>query len=255
MSRGIVYLLILLVFAGCSQKNEFVLFNEATKNASKLSIQNEQGTSLPNFENVEFEYKIVPHDRVSVVIYQHPEFSTTTLENRAYDKGILVNEAGEVRLPLVKLVEIAGLTQTEAVEKLESQYARFLKTPDIYLEVLNKRAYVIGEVKQPGEVELVNEKLTLIQALSKAGDLTDAANRQSILILRSGSNGLEREIVDLTDINSLTIANLMIKPNDIVYVVPNDTKAFNVNVNEVSPVVRLIGDILSPFVSIKYLSK
>jgi len=46
----------------------------------------------------------------------------------------------------------------------------------------------------------------------------------------------------------------MIKPNDIVYVMPNNMKAFNVKVNEISPVFRLIGDILQPFVNIKYLT-
>ncbi|MCK4442086.1 MAG: polysaccharide export protein [Sulfurovaceae bacterium] len=250
MIQNIFYSLIVLLVLGCSNKEEFILFNKADIKQSKdSSIENTK------FDNIEFEYKIVPHDRVSILIYEHPEFSTSSMENRAQDRGILVNAKGDIHLPLVKSVHIAGLTQTEALEKVESAFSRYLKSPDIYLEVLNKRAYVIGEVKKPGEIELINEKLTLIQALAKAGDLTDSANRHSILILRSTMNGIRREIVDLTDVNSLTMANLMIKPNDIVYVVPNDIKAFNVNVNEINPMVRLIGNILSPFVSIKYLSK
>jgi hypothetical protein len=47
----------------------------------------------------------------------------------------------------------------------------------------------------------------------------------------------------------------MIQPNDIIYVMPNNMKAFNVQVNQFDPILRLVGDILSPFVHIKYLSK
>jgi polysaccharide export outer membrane protein len=189
-----------------------------------------------------------------VIVYQHPEFSSSSLETRMRDKGLLVNSKGDIRLPLVKSIHIAGLTQTEALDKVENAFKKYLKSPDIYLEVLNKRAYVIGEVKTPGEIELVNEKISLIQILAKAGDLTDFANKKSIMILRSKQGQVNSQIVDLTDINSLRTSNLMIKPNDIVYVLPNDMKPFNRGIKDIDPIFGLIGHILSPFVSMKYLS-
>ena len=249
MTKYIFYFFVSILLMGCSSKEDFILFNKAyPPEGSELNTQ------ALEFDNVKFEYKIVPHDRVSVIVYQHPEFSTSALETRSLDKGLLVNAKGEIRLPLIKSVHIAGLTQTEALEKVESEFATYLKSPDVYLEVLNKRAYVIGEVNRPGEIELVNDKLSLIQAISKAGDLTDSANRQSILVLRNTPKGIQKHLVNLTDVNSLTMANLIIQPNDIVYVLPDDIKTFNVNVNEIKPVFQLIANILSPFVSIKYLS-
>jgi len=274
----ILYLLLYLIFTGCSQKEEFILFNKAEERAThpvtsqvdryldqKIPVVEadqpptvEQQPFAQRFEkreDVAFEYKIAPYDRVAVIVYEHPEFSTSTAETRASDRGLLVNAKGDIRLPLIKSVHVGGLTQTEAQELVEAKFQRYLKSPDIYLEVLNKRAYVIGEVKHPGEIELTNEKLSLIQAIAKAGDLTDEANRRAIMILRATPRGgVEKEMVDLTDVNSLSVASLMIKPNDIVYVLPNDIKAFNVSINEINPVFRLISDILSPFVSIKYLS-
>ncbi|HFU75245.1 MAG TPA: hypothetical protein ENK66_03265 [Arcobacter sp.] len=62
------------------------------------------------------------------------------------------------------------------------------------------------------------------------------------------------KIVNLTDTNAILTANIMIEPNDIVYVMPNNMKAFNTNVNEISPVFQLISSILQPFVNIKFLS-
>jgi len=234
---------------GCSNKENFILFNKVDINQSKLNSIN-----LSQFDTATFEYKIVPNDRVSIIIYKHPELSPSTLGNITSDRGILINSKGDIRLPLVKTIHLAGLTQTEAQEKIEQRFKRYIKSPDVYFEVLNKRAYVIGEVNNPGEVELINEKLTLIQLISKAGDFRDSANKQAIMILRSGKDRINSEIVNLTDFNSLKTANLMIKPNDIVYVLPKDMKAFNVKVDEINPVFRLISNILSPFITVKVLS-
>ncbi len=247
----ILYFILYLMFMGCSTKESFILFNKAESNGTK---QGRNFDKYKEFKDVAFEYKIAPYDRVAVIVYEHPEFSTSTAETRSSDRGLLVNSKGDIRLPLIKSVHIGGLTQTEALELIEKRFQRYLKSPDIYLEVINKRAYVIGEVKHAGEIELPNEKLSLIQALAKAGDLTDSANRRAIMVLRATPSGIEREMVDLTDTNSLRMASLMIKPNDIVYVLPSDIKAFNVNVDEINPVFRLISNILSPFVSVKYLS-
>jgi len=250
MTRNIFYSLIVLSLLGCSNKEEFILFNKADINQSKSS----NSIKSTQFNDVSFEYKIVPNDRVSIIIYKHPELSPSTIGNRTSDRGILINSKGDIRLPLVKKIHLAGLTQTEAQEKIEQEFKRYIKSPDVYFEVLNKRAYVIGEVNKPGEIELINEKLSLIQVLSKAGDLKDSANKQAIMILRSGKGRVNSEIVNLTDFNSLKSANLMIKPNDIVYVLPNNMKAFNVKVNEINPVFSLISNMLSPFITVKVLS-
>jgi polysaccharide export outer membrane protein len=249
MIKYILYFFLLLLLFGCSNKKEFILFNQADINKSK-----ESSIKTKEFDNIQFEYKVMPHDRVSLIVYKHPELSPTTLGSRTSDRGILVNSQGYIRLPLVKSIHIAGLTQTQAQEKIESAFKRYIKSPDVYFEVLNKRAYVIGEVNAPGEVEIVNEKINLIQILAKVGDLKESANKKSIMILRSGKDKIDSEFVDLTDVNSLKTANLMIRPNDVVYVLPNDMKPFNVSVGEVSPIFGLIGSVLSPFITIKLLS-
>ena len=250
------YLLILSIisvgFSGCSTKEDYLLFNKAELNQStnRTSTQYEEST----LNNIEFEYKIQPHDRVSIIVYKHPELSTSNV-NKLNDRGILINSRGNLRMPLVKHVHVGGLTQTEAENKLSNALSTYIKNPDVQLEVLNQRAYVVGEVKNPGEIPLENERLTLLQAIAKSGDLTDSANRQSILIFRGGDTSkVHTSVVNLTDVNSLRTANLMIKPNDIVYVMPNKMKAFNVGINEISPVFRLIGSVLQPFLSIKYLA-
>jgi len=253
--------LLLIGFTGCATKDDYTLFNKALPKqvlssqapASQVSATQE---TLEELENMQFEYKILPHDRISVIVYKHPELSTANLNSMQQERGLLINSKGDIRLPLVKSIHLEGLTQTEAENRIEESFRTYLKQPDIQIEVLNKRAYVVGEVRNPGEIPLVNERLTLLQILAKAGDLTDSADRKSILIMRgTNQSKVQTEVVNLTDINSLRTANLMIKPNDIVYVMPNKMKAFNTRVREIDPVFNLIGNVLQPFVSIKFLSR
>lgn len=222
-----------------------MLFNqsETLKNISTSTVH----------KNVKFEYKIIPHDRISLIVYQHPDLSSTTTTMATQDKGLLVDSEGIISLPLLEDVHISGLTQKEAAKKIEQGYDKYLNYSKVRIDVLNKRAYVIGEVKKPGEFPLENEQLTLLQAIAQAGDFTETANRQQILIIRSQQNGSETIMIDLTDINSITHANLMIKPNDIVYILPTSMKAINANISSIRPIFQLISNILAPFVSYTYL--
>ena len=240
-------LAIVIALSGCSTKDDYILFNKTGPSKSKKVT-----TTL---KNVDFEYKIQPHDRVSIIIYKHPELSSINSAYAQSERGLLIDSKGDIRLPLIKKIHLAGLSQPDAEAALTEAYEVYLKKPDIHLEVINKRAYVIGEVRKPGEITLDNEQLPLLQILARAGDLTDQANRDSILVMRKTANSeVTSTIVSLTDIHSIISANIMIKPNDIVYVMPNGMKAFNTQVNEISPVFRLISNILQPFVNIKFLS-
>jgi len=238
-------LFMLLMLTACSSKDEYILFNKA---------QNSQANLTTKIENAHFEYKVRPYDRISLIVYKHPELSSTTVGNAQFERGMLVNSKGFLRLPLIHKVHVAGLSQTQAEDKISQAYAKYLKHPDIQLEVINKRAYVIGEVKNPGEIPLLNERLTLLQILAKAGDLTVSANRSSILILKNGQNStVTTTVVNLTDVNAIATANLLIAPNDIVYVMPNSMRAFNNKVDEISPIFQLVSNMLQPFIGIQLL--
>ena len=251
MKRVLLYVIVALAMAGCTTKEDFVLFHDTNISNPQANKSVVDLSSAPRYE-----YKIQPHDRISITMYNHPELGTTSVASQRQDvTGVLVNSKGNVRLPLVKTVHVAGLSQTAAQKKIEKAYGAYLEDAELYLEVLNKRAYILGEVNKPGEVRLFNEKTTLLQMLAQAGDLTDSANRHAIVVLKSRGNKVHTETVDLTSVNSLRMASLMIYPNDIVYVAPNNIKSINVGVNEINPSLRLISNILAPIVAVEYLTR
>jgi polysaccharide export outer membrane protein len=262
MKRLISYILIFITLTGCNLKklkNEYLMFNQTPSIQEGTKPQNLNRTIDTRVDYAKFEYKIQPHDRLSIVTYKHPELSTSSSgqvgASGGLGQGILVSSDGTIRLPLIDNVLVAGLTQPEAQEKIESLFREYLKRPTVQLEVLNKRAFVLGEVKRPGPIELGNEQIPLLQLISIAGDLTPKANRQSIMILKNYGDSVQTKVISLTDTNSVRSATQMIRPNDIVYVMPSDMGIFNNKVDEVNPIFQIISNALTPFLTIKLLTE
>ncbi len=205
------------------------------------------------------EYHILPQDRLKIVFYRDPqqsaEVSTPELGQEMNREGILVNTQGYVILPLIGKVKVAGLTQTQAADRITQRLKKYLNTPSVYVEVLNKRIYVLGEVKKPGVVKLDKEKMTLFEAIAFSGDLTDHAVRDNIIILsHDPQKGLVVRSVDLTDFRKIKYASLMLHPNDIVYVQPDGWKEFRVKADNFTAPFETLTKIAAPFVTLKYLS-
>ena len=248
-----------IMFTGCSLRDDYVMFNQTTAMQTRTQPQNLGKTFTSRIDNARFEYKIRPHDRLSITTYRRPELSTTPAgnvnANGSLGQSILVNSNGEIRLPLINSIKIAGLSQSQAQRKIEQAFSEYLKYPSVQLEVLNKRAFVLGEVNRPGPIELQNEQLPLLQILSIAGDLTTGADRQSIMIMKNHDDMVITKVVSLTDHSAIQAANQMIQPNDIVYVVPRGMTLFNTRVGEINPIFQLISDALTPFLTIRLLTR
>jgi polysaccharide export outer membrane protein len=239
-------LFIAFLFVGCSSDGEYKL------------LQTEHIVENKHINNGSIEYKILPQDRLEVMLYKDPNQESITsineLGQRLSTRGVLVDASGNIRLPLLGKVKVAGLSQTQAADKLTTLYKRYLNTPSVYLEVLNKRVFILGEVNKPGPVTLDKEKMTLFEALAHVGDLKDSAVRTNIIILSNTKNGMQMRKVDLTHFDTMNYAKLMLRPNDIVYVQPDDWKEFRVVSNNFTSPFEMIAKIASPFVTLKYLS-
>ena len=232
-------LVIALLLSGCGSKNllqESYVVKERDAHQKKYHTTN-------NYFNGRFEYRIQPHDRISIAVYNHPELS---------GKGLLIDASGHAMLPLLNTVRLGGLTQPQASRKLRRLYGRYLKRASVQLEVINKRAFVVGEVRSPGSIPLTNEQMPLLSAIATRGGFRDTANRSKIVILRAVGRGTRADVVDLTNLTSLSYAGMMIKPNDIIYVAPTAMKDFQLNI---LPIFQMATTIMSPFAYYKTLTE
>ena len=228
-----------LLLTGCGSKN--ILADSYV--VQERDAHQKQYHAKRNYFPGRFEYRIQPHDRISIGVYQHPELSA---------KGSLVDARGRVILPLLHSVRLSGLTQPQAAQKLTRLYRRYLKHPSVQLETINKRAYIVGEVRSPGVIPLPNEQMPLLSAIAARGGFRDTANRAKIVVLRSVGRGTRADVVDLTNLTSLSYAGMMIRPNAVIYVSPTGMKDFQVNI---LPIFGIVTSVMSPFAAYKSLTK
>jgi len=199
-------------------------------------------------------YRLQPHDRVSIVFYKYPELSTIR-ENIQDSTGIEVSSKGTIELPLVKTLYVKGLTKEQLQNLLYQKYSPYLKDPSVKVEILNKRVYVVGEVKNPGSLDLLKyQKLTPLKAIIQKGGLTSYANAHSIKVLRQDPTSYKLINIDLTDIKSVKANNIALRADDIVYVPHNRAKDFSLPLNGVSPTLNIINTILNSAVMYKTLN-
>ena len=234
---------ILFLLSGCGDSDYKLLQSSHAVESQKITDRS-------------IEYRILPQDRLEIVLYKDPNQESMgggELGQSMSSKGVLVNAEGYVTLPLISKVHVAGLTQTQAADKITRLYKKYLNTPSVYLEVLNKRIFVLGEVKKPGPITLDKEKMTLFEAIAHAGDFTDSAVRNNIIILSNDRSGMHMRRVNLTNFDTMNYASLMLRPNDIVYVQPDNWKEFRVDANNFTAPFEVITKIASPFVTLKYL--
>ena len=240
-----------VIISGCSGKSsQYVLFNDNQTYANCTS-------DISQNMDEAYSYRIMPNNRLSILIFNHPELSTRDVRAQvapADERGALVASDGTISLPLIGVIRVAGLTERECADLLSKEYSRYLKNSHVTVEVLNKRVIVLGEVKRPGQVNIIEETTNILEALGRTGGLTDYAQRDKIMIIRGTEKNPQIKLVDLTKVNSLTSGSLKIYPNDVIYVLPNELRRRNIAIAEAVPGIDLAQKILSTLYTGKYLT-
>lgn len=210
-----------------------------------------QGAIPPLNSDSIYKLKIYPGDILSVNIFTinteaYPYLSTpndrTGTDTRSpYEKGTIVNDNGDVKLPLIGLVNLSGLTISEATAAIEARFKEYISDPLVTIKKLNFKVTVLGEVNRPGTYPILNEKVTLPEVLGMAGDLSQFADRKNLRIIRE-ENGKRTDFpVDITQANSLSSSTYYIHPGDIIYIQPVGRRAFQ----NISPSLTLFTSILT----------
>jgi polysaccharide export outer membrane protein len=123
-------------------------------------------------------------------------------------------------------IAASGKTKAQLKLEIEQSLQNYLKDPIVTIRNLNYKVTLLGEVARPGNYSTQNERLTILDALSQAGDLTDFGRRDNILIIREKGDQQEYHRINLNNRASLSDTYYYLQPNDIVYVEPIKSKKF-----------------------------
>jgi polysaccharide export outer membrane protein len=169
------------------------------------------------------QYTIRLDDKLSISIWNHDDLSVGSLysiysANEVYGKWVMVDPNGEVPVPKLGKVKLAGLTILEARKLLLTEFRKWIVDPIIDVKVLNREVTVMGELKNPGKLLLEKESNTLIELLGRAGDFDLYANQQAVKVIRTVNDKPHTITVDLTRMDQFAAKNIQILPGDIIYV-------------------------------------
>lgn len=142
--------------------------------------------------------------------------------------GYLVDKDGKVNIPVLNDISVVGMSTQEARNKIQERAKHFFKEPSVVVRFANFKVTVLGEVQRPGTYTVANEKVTVLDALGYAGDLTIYGKRENILLLRKMSDGTTNAIrMDLNSANILKSPYFYLQQNDQLYIEPNKAKINN----------------------------
>ena len=237
VSISAVMLVMILLIASCTGSKNVAYF----QNLEQVNL--EKSTGL-------YDARIMPKDMLTITVSTlTPEAaapfnlivgssvsSTGSLTSGAGSlQGYLVDNEGNINFPVVGSIHVGGLTKTECqdliVEKIKPYLAESEK-PIVTVRMSSYHVTVIGEVNKAAVIPVTTEKMSIIEALAEAGDLTIYGKRDNVVLIREGATGKkEYHRINLNDANLFASPYYYLQQNDVVYVEPNAMKARTASVN------------------------
>lgn len=228
-----IFALMILMLASCASSKKVAYFQNAVDGV----VERSEGL---------YDAKIIPKDILTITVSTtNPEAATPfnlTISNTLNATGqmysgsgvlqtYLVDNNGEIEYPVVGNIKVAGLTKNECQELVKSKIKAFLaedEDPIVTVRMSSYRVTIIGEVRSPGVIPVGTEKMSILEALASAGDLTIYGKRDNVMLIREEANGQKTvHRLNLNDANIISSPYYYLQQNDIVYVEPNGVQAKN----------------------------
>ncbi len=168
-------------------------------------------------------------DPEAVLPYNLPNVSyssptSTTAPTTANFQYYTVDGNGDIDFPVLGKLHVEGLTQSQVIAMIQDKLQAQLVNPIVTMRFLNAKVTVLGEVRNPGSYALNNGRMTLLEALGAAGDLTQYGRRDNVLITRENNGKLEFARLDLRTDEIFTSPYFYLQQNDVVVVEPNQAR-------------------------------
>lgn len=195
------------------------------------------------------DIRVRPEDKISILVnskdpalmnlFNLPIVSrqvgmTTGMSNSQGISGYTVDKSGDIDFPVLGSVHVAGMTREEIAAHIKAELIErnLVKDPVVTVEYMNLTVSVLGEVSHPGRFNIDKDRLSLLEAISMAGDLTVYGKRDNVLVQREENGKKVLYRVNLNSGSDLYASPVYyLQQNDVVYVEPNDVRARQATVN------------------------
>lgn len=249
LANSLIVLIIAIIFASCAPTKNVPYFRDIPDSVKVRVLADAQ-------------YKdpvIMPDDILSITIVTIDPTTAQPVNQAAsvpvsssslgtqLVPGWLVDKDGNITLQIIGTVKVGGLTTYQAKSLIAQRVSKYYKDADVQLRFANFKITVLGEVAHPSSYVVPNEKISVLDALGLAGDLTIYGRRENVMLIRE-DNG--RKIIARLDLNKSDLFQspyFYLKQNDVIYVEPNKSKIVQADYSQ-TRVVTIAAAILSALI-------
>ncbi len=248
----------LLLFASCASQKDVPYF----QNSKEVDLSKSQYL---------YDARIMPKDQLTITVSAADDQAVvpfnmtvptpyTTNQRSTYSQALLqtylVDNDGNIIFPIVGQLHVGGLTKSQAEEMILDRIKPYMSeavNPIVTVRMTGYQISVIGEVARPGTFNVSREKISILEALAQAGDLTIYGQRKNVQLIREDSTGRKSIYTfDLTDANIINSPYFYLQQNDVIYVTPNKVKAQNSSVGSMTTLWFSATSILISLTSLLY---
>ena len=220
----LMVVLVTLFVTSCATKEDIVYFQDADLAHVSKSIN----TYTPTIEANDLVNIIVTAlDIDAARSFNLISSVTTSTSGESQRQGLpyLVDNDGNIEFPVLGTLKLGGLNIVQAKSLIKNQLKDYIKNPIVNITIANFKVTVLGEVNNPGTFVVDNARISIIEALGLAGDMTIFGKRSNVLVVREQENNKKTYIrVNLTSEEVFNSPVYYLKQNDVIYIEPNKTR-------------------------------
>lgn len=248
----------LMVMSSCGSSKDVAYF----QNSDTVDLSASQ---------VLYDARIMPKDQLTITVSATNDVAAvpfnmtvptpyTVNARSSYSQAMLqtylVDNEGKINFPIVGELHVGGLTKSEAENMIRAKIMPYMseaENPIVTVRMTGYQISVIGEVSRPGTFTVSREKITVLEALAQAGDLTIYGVRNNVQLIREDSEGRKSiHFLNLNDANLINSPYYYMQQNDVLYVTPNKVKAQNSSVGSMTTLWFSATSILISLTSLLY---
>lgn len=221
-------ILFTLIFSSCSTANKTAYFRDVSRTDVSRKALSEYFDPVVQTDDI-LTINIQTIDpRVMAPVNQSGAgvpSGASVLPAESGTTGFLVDKEGNIEMPMLGVVKVVGLTTSQIKELVRQKAATFYKSPTIQVRFSNFKITVLGEVAKPATYTIPNERISVLEAISLAGDLTIYGKRDDVMLIRHAGDYKEITHLDLNSSALISSPYFYLRQNDVLYVEPTKARA------------------------------
>ncbi len=222
-----------MLFIACSTQKSMTYFQNVNEDSAEaINAQFQEAAEPRIVKGDQLLITVSALDQEAAAPFNLPALAymsgtSTSVSTTPTLQYYIVDVEGNIIFPVLGTIHVEGMKKSEVIALLENKLSSLLKDPIVTVRFLNYAVTVMGEVNRPGRYGSSNERMTILDALGAAGDLTAYGLRENILVTRETNGQLSFARLNLNSDDIFTSPYYYLQQNDVIYVSPNKVRAIS----------------------------